>query len=430
MIIFSFTILLSLYLFFGIYILVLNPRNKLNILFFIISLTFSLECFIAIILQTDIVISHHPENCVFWSNCGIIVSNFIFYFMMIFYILYTRLFKLKPSVIILLLVFPLILSIRHLFVNEPATCAIIDNVHYYKHFGRDVKVFMIYQNIYFLLMITLVLIRLYKTTSKRVRKQLRIILFSQIASILLLELDHYFLFVFTNPFHYRIPGEYLLYMLIWVAGILYSMVRYRFLASSPELFSQDILSNIDELVILLDTDFNIVHMNNKAIEIIGSGDTYTGENFRVIIKENEALTKEMNSLYEDVHTDFSCRLNLIRSGGETVCIDTKFKTIKDKYRDIVGMLIIAKPVKELAQFQELYNITGRECNVIQLAINGKTNHEIADELNISERTVKTHLTHIFNKLGVDNKIQLMMLLKEFNLIPEISSEMTLLPGQE
>jgi DNA-binding NarL/FixJ family response regulator len=68
--------------------------------------------------------------------------------------------------------------------------------------------------------------------------------------------------------------------------------------------------------------------------------------------------------------------------------------------------------------------------VIQLAINGKTNHEIADELNISERTVKTHLTHIFNKLGVDNKIQLMMLLKEFNLIPEISSEMTLLPGQE
>ena len=80
----------------------------------------------------------------------------------------------------------------------------------------------------------------------------------------------------------------------------------------------------------------------------------------------------------------------------------------------------------MKQLKTLYQITDREADVMQLIISGLTNKEIADHLNIAERTIKTHITNIYNKLGVDNKIQLLHLLKDFNLIPEQNSDKTVL----
>lgn len=104
-------------------------------------------------------------------------------------------------------------------------------------------------------------------------------------------------------------------------------------------------------------------------------------------------------------------------------MDAKFKIIKDKFNDLAGYLIIAKEVREVKQLKEIYKITNREASIIQHIISGQTNHEIADELFISERTVKAHITNIFNKLVVDNRIQLIMLLKEYDLIPSQADKM-------
>lgn len=49
------------------------------------------------------------------------------------------------------------------------------------------------------------------------------------------------------------------------------------------------------------------------------------------------------------------------------------------------------------------DLTSREVDVLQLVGRGRTNSEIADELVISEATVKTHLSHIFDKLGVRDR---------------------------
>ena len=42
---------------------------------------------------------------------------------------------------------------------------------------------------------------------------------------------------------------------------------------------------------------------------------------------------------------------------------------------------------------------------MQLVALGKTNQEIADELVLSERTVRTHITNILAKLGLSNRTQ-------------------------
>ncbi len=48
-------------------------------------------------------------------------------------------------------------------------------------------------------------------------------------------------------------------------------------------------------------------------------------------------------------------------------------------------------------------LTARELDVLSLVATGKTNAEIGKELFIGEATVKTHLLHVFAKLGVDDR---------------------------
>jgi DNA-binding NarL/FixJ family response regulator len=49
------------------------------------------------------------------------------------------------------------------------------------------------------------------------------------------------------------------------------------------------------------------------------------------------------------------------------------------------------------------NLSGREIEVLQLVAKGASNKEIGQALHISTATVKTHLIHIYNKLGVDDR---------------------------
>lgn len=49
------------------------------------------------------------------------------------------------------------------------------------------------------------------------------------------------------------------------------------------------------------------------------------------------------------------------------------------------------------------NLSAREIEVLQLVAKGASNKEIGKTLHISIATVKTHLIHIYNKLGVDDR---------------------------
>jgi two-component system, NarL family, response regulator LiaR len=50
-------------------------------------------------------------------------------------------------------------------------------------------------------------------------------------------------------------------------------------------------------------------------------------------------------------------------------------------------------------------LTGRETGVLNLLAKGRTNHQIAQELNIAEATVRTHVSHILDKLGASNRVE-------------------------
>ncbi|QRN84607.1 hypothetical protein JR334_06315 [Clostridia bacterium] len=64
-----------------------------------------------------------------------------------------------------------------------------------------------------------------------------------------------------------------------------------------------------------------------------------------------------------------------------------------------------------AELVHRLGLTERECEVVGLLIDGLMNRELAEELNISENTVKTHVKSIYRKLGVSNRLQLIHLLR-------------------
>lgn len=59
----------------------------------------------------------------------------------------------------------------------------------------------------------------------------------------------------------------------------------------------------------------------------------------------------------------------------------------------------------LARVKE-YSISRREQEIVRLICQGRTNKEIEDELFISMATVKDHISNIFRKTGVSNRVQL------------------------
>jgi len=59
----------------------------------------------------------------------------------------------------------------------------------------------------------------------------------------------------------------------------------------------------------------------------------------------------------------------------------------------------------------------RERGVLRLVAAGLSNRQIAETLSISERTVKFHVTALFNKLGAENRAQAVAIAAERGLLP-------------
>lgn len=63
-------------------------------------------------------------------------------------------------------------------------------------------------------------------------------------------------------------------------------------------------------------------------------------------------------------------------------------------------------------------LTKRQLEVLSLVAEGHTNAEIGRRLHIGESTVKTHLLHVFEKLGVSDRTRAVMRAMELRLLPE------------
>lgn len=153
----------------------------------------------------------------------------------------------------------------------------------------------------------------------------------------------------------------------------------------PNLNGIDVLKNIRShkmnVKVLVLTVHNEVEYLMKAIDIGIEG---------YILKDSES-SELKNAIYEICKGESYIQPNLIP-------------------------LLNAKKIEKSEDSDKIHELTKRELEVLTLLAVGMYNKEIAEKLDISERTVKNHISNLFKKIGVTDRTQAAVFAIRNNLI--------------
>ena len=149
----------------------------------------------------------------------------------------------------------------------------------------------------------------------------------------------------------------------------------------------------------------------------------------IVVGENFTSTQQIEFIYQGAwgYSDKFIDERLILRTIESVInneIWLKRQLIPQMLKVIAAKqkLSVNKENADPEVFKKISILTPREIEVVEYMYNGKDNIFIAEQLNISIRTVKAHLSSIFKKLHVLNRFQLVVFLKDLNMGDLITSE--------
>jgi DNA-binding NarL/FixJ family response regulator len=77
-----------------------------------------------------------------------------------------------------------------------------------------------------------------------------------------------------------------------------------------------------------------------------------------------------------------------------------------------------KRLDDTRRRDKCFGLTRRELDILRSVVRGSTNKGIARRLSISENTVKRHLTHIFDKVGASNRLELALFASHHGLVDQ------------
>jgi DNA-binding NarL/FixJ family response regulator len=97
------------------------------------------------------------------------------------------------------------------------------------------------------------------------------------------------------------------------------------------------------------------------------------------------------------------------AAGEAVVAPRILKRLLDQFADSL-------PDPNATAPRELGVLTEREREVLVQVARGMSNAEIAQELSVSETTIKTHVGHVLTKLGLRDRVQAVVLAYESGLV--------------
>jgi DNA-binding CsgD family transcriptional regulator len=95
----------------------------------------------------------------------------------------------------------------------------------------------------------------------------------------------------------------------------------------------------------------------------------------------------------------------------------RVKPVLDRFDDPLGVLVFGTVLPSFAELLDSYRLTDREAEVLDYLLAGWTIRKTARTLCITERTVKAHITSIYEKTGAANRVELANLLTSGRSVP-------------
>ena len=180
-------------------------------------------------------------------------------------------------------------------------------------------------------------------------------------------------------------------------------MKYRFLGLEKPYQIGDILDSLTEMVIITDVRKNVIMINRVLSDTLGTSNKTISLDKMVV--EHEMVDRLLDSANEKPVS--AVMLNLVLSGKKTMLMKVEISIYKDNFNDTAGFVIIARGVEESYSLLKKKGVTGREYELIKMILSGNSNRRISEQLGISLRTVETHVTNTFNKLGLKSRMELL-----------------------
>lgn len=170
----------------------------------------------------------------------------------------------------------------------------------------------------------------------------------------------------------------------------------------------NLLSSVEADVLLLDINMPILN----GIEVLG------------IIKNNSISIKVLIlTIHNEVEYlikafDLGFDGYILKDSNSTILIEAINSVYRGEHyiQPNLTPLLNAKILNRNINKTKVNELTNREIQVLKLVAEGLFNKEIGDKLNISERTVKNHISNIFRKIGVADRTQAAVFAIKNNLV--------------
>ena len=146
-----------------------------------------------------------------------------------------------------------------------------------------------------------------------------------------------------------------------------------------------------------------------------------------VLQKIRDLKWELKILLLTVHNEVEYLLKAVDIGANGYLLkDSESSELKKAIISVVNgedyiqpsliPILNAKMIDRSKDTEKLEKLTNREIQVLKLLAIGKLNRQIAEELEISERTVKNHVSNIFKKIDVKDRTQAAVFTIRNNLI--------------
>lgn len=394
----------------GFYVCMNGPRTRLRALFFGMALLQAAWCFIGVILFS----AADHETFMTWYKAG--SPFYIAYYPLTlhFFLEFTGSIR-RRAVLLPALYMPAVVIVYGFFADASSIQIFERQGEFWTFtFNTGTWLYCLYMIFFFscFLGVALLLFRWRRHTGSRREKHQATVMLSALAITLSLGLLEAELLPLLGV--YRSLGLAPILFLVWTSGIALAIGRYKLLSITSAELSREVVGCIEEPLLLLDMERRVTIANRAAGEALTiAPGALGGRLFADLVSERDWTDGALSEVLSGGRDRVVGRVRFLNSDHGAAFYDIRISRVTDGFGDLLGVMVLGRRVEGLEALRSRHRITAREMEVLQHMLAGRSNAAIGHTLGLSERTVKTHITSIFNKLGVDSRAQLGYMLKDY-----------------